>query len=484
MATDAGISICFIGAQLGDPCGASQWGCTNGLACVSGSCQLPSTGLQCPSTRDAGNCLAGDDCSAFAAFVYQCSASGNGPDCPDGDDCDPCQNWGLNCEQTAEVGSTCASLAKGFTCMPPAVYPPPEFPLAEEALSTYSDCTAGQSVCQPDPGDTAQPTCGSFFIEGENADGGLAPYPVPVCVEACTTGDDCGSLAWDCVGGECVPNYCYAQNDVEGDDISSVLTQGQPNAVTASVSVLFQPCANSGANTVCLPQNDNTWNTTTGICYRVGGPGSGGVGASCDPSGVRSDLGGLCQSGTLCFKGTCLPWCDTGNQTIAACAKNQQCVAVGGQLPSSTANANGTGVCTEDCDPYLPAAQNSCPQTSGQPPSYCKPSGTDSDQFPSPGACVGGSTAPVAIGATCNPYGWLDTCVSGAVCTQNKAQNGFACGQVCDPQPTPGVTEPTCASGTTCTPQGPPICEDDNNSVNPDAGFTGNYECYHIGVCL
>jgi hypothetical protein len=475
MATDAGISYCFIGAQSGDPCSASTWGCANSLVCQSGKCEIPSTGEEC----DGGNsCSIGDDCSAYATEIY-CEGVDNG---------DPCQNFGLDCEETAALGSSCP-LTNSFTCLEPAVYPPPEFPVASEDLSTYSVCSA-QSVCQPSAGDSAQAICGNFFVEGEDpATLVIEPDPVPVCVEACTKPDDCGSLAWDCVTlngtSECVPNYCYAQADVENDNIAAAISQAQPNApVTDNINVLFQPCAHGGPNTVCLPQNDDTWNTTTGICYRVGGAGTGGVGASCDPAGSRSDLGGICASGSLCFKGTCLPWCDTGNQTVAPCAKSQQCVAVEGQLPSSTANANGTGVCTEDCDPYLPADQNSCAQVSGQPPYYCKPSGTDSDQFPPPGACIGGSTAPDAVGATCNPYGWLDPCVSGAACAVNKAQNGFVCGQICDPSPSPGVTEPACPTGQNCISQGPPICENDNNSANPDAGFSSDYECYHIGVCL
>ncbi len=475
LVSDAGISYCFIGGQIGDPCSASTWGCTNGLVCDSGKCALPSTGQQCPRA-DGGSCEAGDDCTPYAnALVFYCGGAENS---------DPCQNWGLNCLETA-AASSCPLPANSFTCMEPSVQVPPYFQIylePEELDPTYAEtvCGQGQSACVPYPGDTAAPACGTWFLDtfdyGTYPDGG--PILVPVCLETCTKPDDCGSLALDCVSGQCVPNFCYAEPDLEGDDIAGAISQAQPNApITDNIDVLFKPCAHGGANTVCLPQDDEMWETVTAICYRVGDATAGGVGASCDPSGSRTDLGGLCQSGTLCYKGTCLPWCDTGNQTVAPCAMGQQCVVFGGALPWTTTDANGTGVCTDDCDPYVPAAQNGCPQTSSQPPFVCKPSGTDSDQFPPPGACVGGSTAPVAIGAACSPYGWLDPCVSGAVCAPNKAQNGFVCGQVCDPSPSPGVTEPSCPSSQTCTQQGPPICENDNNSAN-------NYVCNHIGVCL
>jgi hypothetical protein len=475
LASDAGISYCFIGGQVGDPCSASTWGCTNGLSCTSGKCQVPITGQICPPATGT-TCNAGDDCSAYASsLVYYCGGSQNS---------DPCQNSGLNCVQTAQLGGSCPLASHTFTCMEPSVQNPPYFQIylePEELSPTYAQTLCGTgSDCVPAPGDTAAPTCGTWFVDtflyGTYPDSG--PITIPVCMEACTKPDDCGSLALDCVSGQCVPNFCYAQPDLENDDIAGAITQAQPNApVTDNIDVLFKPCAHGGPNTVCLPQDDEMYYTVTGICYRVGGAGAGGPGASCDPSGARTDLGGLCQSGTLCYKGTCLPWCDTGNQTVAPCAANQQCVVFGGELPWSTADANGTGVCTEDCDPYQPAAQNSCPQVSGQPPYVCKPAGTDSDQFPSPGACVGGSTAPAAVGATCSPYGWLDPCVSGAACAPNKAQNGFVCGQICDPSPSPGVTEPACPTGQTCTPQGPPICQNANNSAT-------NYVCNHIGVCL
>ncbi len=469
-AGDGGRSLCYIGSQPGDPCGTGTWGCTGGLACQKGKCAMPSTGQLCP--RSGNNpCLPGDDCTSFADQVYGGSNSGQ----------DPCQNWGLDCEEVLPLGSSLPFTAGTFICMDPEVIGPPNFPLALSVFSQFSVCGAGSS-CGPLPGDTAPVGCGSFFVEGVSGNT-IVGYQVPVCVEMCQHADDCGSLAWDCVGatstapGECLPNYCYAEADSSGNDIATAIGQAQGTPVSSQVSVLFKPCGDAGANTVCLPQNDNTWNTTTGVCYRVGGPDAGGVGASCDPTGARSDLGGLCANGTLCFKGTCLPWCDTGNSTVAACQAGQSCVAFGGALVSSTANDNGTGVCTQSCNPYLDAGWNNCSEIDGGPPFLCKPAGTDNDLFPSPGVCVGGLSAPVPLGSSCDPFGWVDPCPSGALCAPSDAGTSFACAQVCDPEPTPGIHEPACPAPSTCQRLGPPWCVNYNNAS------TG-YSCYHVGVCL
>ncbi|MHB8416970.1 MAG: hypothetical protein ACYDCL_02770 [Myxococcales bacterium] len=465
---DGGRSVCFIGSRVGDPCGTGLWGCAYGLDCVDGGCVRPSTSESCPSSRDGGSCLPGDDCTSYANQIYGTGVLS----------ADPCQSYGLDCEQT--FGGSYPFPARTFLCTEPEVLSPPNFPAASEVFSQYSVCGA-LSNCTPVPGDTAQVGCGDFYIP---ALGSLAP----VCVELCQRPDDCGSLAWDCLGaspgsaGQCLPNYCYAENDSSGNDIASAITSVQGTPVSAQISVLFKPCANGGADTVCLPQNDNGWNTTTGICYRVGAADAGGVGASCDPTGARADLGGLCASGTLCFKGTCLPWCDTGNPTVSPCRAGQRCVAIGGALVSSTANDNGTGVCTETCNPYLDAGWNGCPQTSGAPPSVCKPAGTDNDIYPSPGVCVGGSSSSAALGQPCDPFGWVDPCASGSLCAPNKGGTGFACAQICDPQPSPGLSEPSCAAESTCRPLGPPWCVDYNNGAPADGGAP--YSCFHLGVCL
>ncbi len=463
---DAGQSICVMGGQPKDACGVGLWGCAAPLQCISGSCQMVTSAEVCPRA-DGGACGVGDDCSAFADNFTQ-------GQCPTNLNSDPCANSGLDCEQTANPKNpTCADL--GFTCQEPMVLPPSEFPQVQTD-SPYSLCTS-QSACAPIPGDTATPVCGSFFALDDQS-GTVQTFPV--CVESCVQGDDCGSRAWDCVGGECVPRFCYAEKDSQGNDIPGILNseQGDAGAVSDKLAVLFQPCASP--NTVCLPIYSDSWNTNVGICYRVGGADAGGAGASCDSTGGREDLAGLCRSGTLCFKGTCLPWCDTGNPNVAKCPSGETCVAVGGDLVSNTASDNGTGVCTEGCNPYLPASANGCPQgPDGMPPSLCKPAGTDNDVFPSPGVCVGGWQPAIAVGQSCDPFGWVDPCVSGAVCAPLKTGGGYVCAQVCDPQPSPNFQTPPggCSAGTSCQPLGPPHCENDNNSQN-------GYLCTHIGACL
>jgi hypothetical protein len=441
---DAGFSTCFIGVQPGDPCGPGQWGCTNALVCnAGGSCQFAQTPDTCPHT-DGGPCVVGDNCKV-ALFA------GN-------DDCAP---WGLDC---------LAGAGTSFVCQVPAVFHPPNFPLAGGLSANYSVCSPGRNNCEPYPGDPAPVACGSFYVASVGA-------PVNVCVESCTTGDDCGSLAWDCINGQCQQNYCYAAKDAAGNDVATELTAIQGTPVSNDpLATLYKPCAHGGPNTVCLPTYDSLWNTTTASCYRVGGPDAGGLGASCKVAGAREQLSQLCAAGTMCLKGTCLQWCDV-SRLGTPCPSTQSCVAVGGALITSSATPFGVGVCTETCDPTQNAANDSCPQIScGQPFKVCKPSGIDNDVFPAPGNCVGGVNQQVPVGQACDPTLERDPCVSGALCVNNGQGSGFLCAQVCNPSPSPGVTAQPCPGGTACVGLGPPYCFNQTNRAN-------GYACHHLGVC-
>jgi hypothetical protein len=448
-ALDAGVSVCVVGTQLGDPCGEGLGGCTNGLSCDAGTCAFPTTGQTCP--RTTGNCQVGDDCLA----ALEATLKTNNPQ-------DPCFSSGL----------VCVASPTSYACQAPSVEPPPYFPEAELSAD-YSICNTNFDNCQPYPGDQATPICGTFFLPGA----GNQAASVPVCVEQCTTGDDCGSLAWDCVHGQCVLNYCYAHPDSSGDNVAAEITQAQGTTVTNDPTVLYQPCGNGGPNTYCLPQNDNNWNSTTGICYRLGTPDAGVAGSACDPSGARSDPAGLCAPGNFCLKGTCFPWCDTGK--LFNCADSTlTCVSVGGALVTSTANPFGVGVCTDNCDPYVDSTQNSCaPAACGQPTRVCKPTGIDNDVFPSPGICVGGAAEAIPVGLPCDPFQWQDPCVSGAICAPETSGPPYVCAQVCDPSPSPGVTPAPCPGSGACQGMTPPLCANYTNGAN-------GYACHHMGVCL
>jgi hypothetical protein len=445
---DAGFSVCYVGAAPGDPCGPpGTWGCTNALVCTGGQCEFAYTGNECPNS-DGGPCAQGDGCYGELAMHG----------------IDPCQGWGLQCLPTGN--------AEIYACQVPAVLHPPEFPLATELGAAYSGCLPSRDLCEGYPGDSAAAVCGSFFAPGSGQ-----PIPDDICVEQCTRGDDCGSLAWDCLNGQCVPNYCYAAPDSVGTDVAAELQAGQGTPVSnVPTDVLYKACTNGGPNTVCLPTYDSNWNTTIGICYRVGGPDAGGIGASCNPNGTRSDLEALCQSGTMCLKGTCLQWCDT-SKLGTPCPSTQQCIALNGTLVTSSANPFGVGVCTETCDPYQNAGNNGCPvQGCNLPFKVCKPSGIDNDIFPSPGLCVAGVDAQVAVGQPCNPFVERDPCVSGALCVPAASGSQFVCAQVCDPSPSPGQTPPACPTAQACVGLQPPYCL---NSTNRAHG----YACHHMGIC-
>ena len=282
------------------------------------------------------------------------------------------------------------------------------------------------------------------------------------------TGDDCDSLVWDCVQGTCKPNYCYAAGTLPLPDsgmgpASLALTVFQQAngglPISGDPHVLFNPCTlDAGYPTACLPQYDSLTNASTGICVRVGGAQNGGWGAVCDPSPNRNNSAGLCRTGTYCDKGTCLPWCDLGTSAFLQCPSDTTCSRLPPGALSSTPSGitNSIGVCAEACNPYFDATANTCLPFAidgGVPPLVCKFSESQTDSFPSPGICVAGVASPIAVGLPCEPFGWLDPCVSGAQCESKNSGDGgpaFECSQLCDPVPSPGITTPACPTGTTC----------------------------------
>jgi len=80
-----------------------------------------------------------------------------------------------------------------------------------------------------------------------------------------------------------------------------------------------------------------------------------------------------------------------------------------------------------------------------------------------------GRTAPVALGAACDPGLWSDPCASGAFCAGDDG--GYSCRQFCDPMPTPGLPVPPCPAGMTC------------ESLQSCSGFVGGTPCQHVGIC-
>src|SRR5581483_331980 len=177
-------------------------------------------------------------------------------------------------------------------------------------------------------------------------------------------------------------------------------------------------------------------------------------GDPCDPNPFRNNLGGLCPFGNLCNIGTCMPWCDLGSTAQVQCPTGTSCSPIPNRPLGSTAlgATDAIGVCAENCDPYVDDTQTGCEPLAtdaGQPPLGCKLSGNGSDQNPSPGMCVALIENPIAVGQPCNPFGWLDPCVSGAQCEAVSA-GSYVCRQLCDPTPSDGVDAPACPSGQSC----------------------------------
>jgi hypothetical protein len=295
---------------------------------------------------------------------------------------------------------------------------------------------------------------------------------------------------WDCVQNgtqkQCASTFCFAADIPQQDpnppyNVARVVQTTQTATVSNSPTVLFKPCgAGAGANTYCLPSYDPDWQTTVGVCTQVGAAGAGGIGAACQPNPSPTNGPGLCAAGSLCYRGTCHQWCDINNKVRAGCDDpTQACIPAGDAFSSSFSGTDTTGICANVCDPYQPASANSCPQsptwTWDNPQMLCKanlPAAADSDQFPQPGVCAGGLVTPIQVGMPCSTGLWVDPCVSGAFCSLPAGSPTRICGQICDVDPSPFVSEPACPTGTTCTPVDLSLCQSPKGDP-----------CKHFGTC-
>ncbi len=441
---DGGLTACII-SQGGQACGDGL-DCAAPYACLGDAgCLIPLNTTTCKATAP---CAVGDDCSAHFNLGSADTCLKDGLFCG---------YLGVNASQTAYVGA----------CLQPFVVPPPSFP------GSFTQCLPSNNLCLPATGaQRTAPICGSFWYTAASA--------ADICMESCTTTSDCSSLAEQCVGGACVPVYCYVSDGPTADAWTTA--QGSP-VVSADAGVLFQSC-NLGGDTpsYCLPQADPNYDAhgdqlTSGICMRVGGSTAGGVGAACDPNMYGNNPGALCAAGFICERGTCLPWCELHDKYVSPCVQNAlnnigcaQSLTL--PLPANITITRSTGVCIEECDPYAPAndAGNGCTPfnedlTCTEASPVCKLNGQDN--YLAAGVCLTGAASPIPVGGACDPVsGWTDPCVSGAQCTVVDA--GFACAQLCDPAGSASTSH--CPSPTTC------------NALGGCQTTTG--ACTHQGICL
>ena len=385
-----------------------------------------------------------------------------------GEGSDPCQASGLVC---LFVGNDGLCLTPSIT----AQIGSPDGPPFDQTA-----CSAKDNKCASyyTGADRAAPVCGPFMIGAPDH-----------CEEACTTGDDCDSITSDCLNGQCKPNYCFADNAAQAKSFSSLQMKYGGIAVSSNADVLLQPCGMTSGSfpTACLPQYDSLANGTTGECIRVGGDGSGSWGDPCDPNPYRNNLNGLCQAGTYCNLGTCMPWCDLGNVSCPAGPPNPvdggtvplDCQALpSGPLVSSTLGAtHSLGVCAQTCDPYVDDSQNGCEafQFDAGPKPFlgCKFSGKRQRHLTPSLATASpfGRQADRGRRYPCTSFGWIDPCVSGAQCIQVvDAGVAFVCRQLCDPSLSPNITIPA------------PACPSDQTCVPISCPETGG-SCSHTGSC-
>jgi len=460
---DAGLSLCL--SPMGGSNCNSDSDCPAPYTCGQGTCTFATSGDSCDTAKTNNStyhyhspCQPGDACilngNELTAIEENVAVS------------DPCLASGLACILLSE------SPYLGI-CVTPAISPQlgnPDGPPFDTTVCSAKDPQCGSYYTGAD---RTAPTCGPFLIGAPDH-----------CEESCTTGDDCDSITLDCIKGQCKPNYCYADGTAPTGSgtaakyYSNLQTKYGGLTVSGDDSVLFQPCATGESfPTACLPQYDSLANGTTGECVRVGGDGSGSWGDPCDPNSYRNDLGGLCQFGTYCYLGTCMPWCDLGSTTDVACPTGTTCQPVpSGPLGSTALGAtHAIGACAQDCDPYVDSTQNGCqpfPVDAGQPFLGCKLSGNGSDTIPPPGNCVALVDNPIAVGDPCTPFGWLDPCVSGAKCLQiADAGITFVCRQICDPDLSSNIAIPA------------PACPDNQTCVQFQTCGGAGGPCSHQGDC-
>jgi hypothetical protein len=187
----------------------------------------------------------------------------------------------------------------------------------------------------------------------------------------------------------------------------------------------------------CLPVV--TSSGIRGLCYQA----DLDAGLACSSVANRQN-GGFCQVGQDCYGGLCRQVCNAGISGPPGCSgPGESCLPLG-----PTTDPSDTGICALQCD-FTDLDGGGCPSTSGIP-EKCLPEYLDSLTDSAKGFCVRESTAPLALGQTCEgPDPTIpDPCGPDLACASEHGGSVVSCVQLCN-----GIGgQSNCSTGQTCDP--------------------------------
>ena len=436
-------------------------GCTQGEACLGGSCKGGVVTCECKADAD---CLPFDDgnlCNGVPVCKQnECQVSdATSTICPAS--VEPCKA-SVCIASTGKCGLV--ALANGLPCVDGDACTSGEICLSgvcsKQAVGCDDKNACTTDACAPDKGCTHAPV------------GGL---------QTCNDGDPCTPISV-CQSGVCVGpiNTCGCQTNADCKDDGDACN-GKPTCQSGNCKVdagTIVTCADNGKP--CQPE---TCQPATGACQPAPAP----VGTSCDD-------GNGCTIGDLCSVGACIGvplGCDDGvDCTKDACATGLGCLHQPDAKLCDDAN-----VCTkESCDPQagcLSGVVSGTPCDDGDPCSE----GELCSGGPEGGICGGGQPKacddlnPCTIDA-CDPVlGCLQKgvatgapCDDGAACTSDDACGAGGCqgkGASCDDgDPCTVDACDASAPGAPCvsTPQPGAACDDGDACTSQDV-------CSSVGAC-
>ncbi len=386
--------ICRLGGAQDAHCDDTM-PCQFPLACVSGTCQQPSTSYVCNPNR---GCSVGDSC-------HPPDLTTTPPET------DSCSVSGLACD------------ANGF-CRPP----------------TLGDPCSDKVTCVGTAGSNAKVACVKDGTEGR-------------CAELCTSDADCPDATNFCVSVSgvsqkvCTFGLCYLDVDKKTADAYGISNDR---------AVLFKPCAGH-PDMVCLPEDQQ--GSTVGTCRQNNlNKGEGGAGAPCKNIPSRTAPHLLCDAANICFGSSCMPICNAVSDQEPSCKNGYSCLIASPSPALTNKDVVGTcsnrcnvygDATTSGCNTFCGGPTSACSLYFADDPrgAFCVPA-------PTPGIAVGKACDPFAASGDkcaagtvctqgsasanylcrkmCDPSGVdaLGACASGTVC-RGLSWCGASAGTAC-----------------------------------------------------
>jgi hypothetical protein len=419
------------GARCYAACG-SDASCSNGNACLQGSCGPKPNGAFCSAGSEcqSGQCAQGVCCTTTCAdSCFSCAVAGSMGRCitvPTGqpDPAAVCADQGAaSCGSDGKCQSgTCQKYQQGTACSSASCRVP-------GSTFTAAGTCDGAGSCK-----TPAPISCFPFICGLNA-----------CESACTSDGDCAQGQY-CSAGSCGLKSNGAVCQQGTDCQSAVCSQGVCCATACTGSCMS--CALAGGIGTCSPvpiggsdptslcKNQGAASCgTTGFCNGAGGcqlyaAGTQCAAPSCPASSTIDTLVRTCDGAGTCKPATtqsCFPFtCNATTQTacVSVCASDADCA------PGQFCNAGSCGlrrlgqICGSgsDCASSYCVDGVCCSAPGCGTCQACNLSGSTGSCQPVPA----GSTEPHQLCPLTPPCGFDGTCNGAGTCRNTKA--GTGCG--------------------------------------------------------